>query len=82
MVEKSGKSKYFKPTEITPEIRKELNDPKGWVTGRLLPKKRKQQNVVVPKKGKGKSKSWTKKKKGYELPPETEKELDESPEAD
>ena len=83
MVEKSGRSRYFKPTEITPEIRKELDDPKGWVTGRLLPKKRKQQNVVVPKKGgRGKGKGWTKKRKSYELPAETEKELEESPEAD
>ena len=64
-----GKPKYFKPTKLTPEIEKELKDPKGWITGRLLPKRRRQKNKIMtetPKgKGKNKPKGW--KRKGYEV---------------
>ena len=66
---KGSKNKYFKPTVITPEIAKELKDPKGWVTGRLLPKRKRQKNkkfVETPKgKGKTRPKGW--KKKGYDV---------------
>ena len=102
-----GRNKYFKPTKITPEIEKELKDPKGWITGRLLPKRRKQKNKIMTETprgkgkgtGKGKGKGW--KRKGYDVndpkkpspatpakfqvtpvDEDTEKELEESDEAD
>ena len=64
------RTKKFAETVMTPELRKELNDPKGWVTGRLLPKRAKAKNKKMEVKGKGKGKG--KGKKRYDSVPTEE----------